>query len=89
MVNAGMFRSQLELVGTGICRGGLEVSNEELADRKWFKYRTDGTPEGDAQKTDAEDMYWRLGVKSRPKATPDQDHTSLFAEAMGGCIGGC
>lgn len=76
------YNSQLELVSTGVCRGEIEVPTEELAKREWYKYKTDGTPDGRKIKTSAEEIYTRLGVKSRPWVSPRQTHITMFNSAL-------
>lgn len=77
-----MFNTQLELITTGICPGNRTVSTEELAQRAWTKYSTDGTPLGDPQITSPDEIIKRLGVVSRPRASEDQTHASMFNSAV-------
>jgi len=69
-------------VSTGLCRGEIEVTNEELEKNEWAKYRTDGTSDGEKRKTSAEDIFRRLGIKSRPIASSKQTLTSMFNDAF-------
>jgi len=81
-----MYRSQLELVSTGVCRGEVEVPNEQFGGVEWIKYDTDGSPIGERRQTDAEDIFERLGVRSRPKASARQTHASMFNDALDDAI---
>lgn len=77
-----MTNTQIELISTGICRGKQEISTEELSEKTWRKYKTDGTPLGERVRTSPEDIYSRLGINSRPHASLDQDHTTMFNQAI-------
>jgi 3-oxoacyl-[acyl-carrier-protein] synthase III len=76
------YNSQLQFVNTGISRGSIEVSNDELAELEWTKYKSSGESDGEKKKTTAEDIYNRLGVRTRPIASSDQTHASMFNEAL-------
>ncbi len=80
-----MFNSQLELIATGIWPGEKALTNEALARRLWRKYKTDGTPDGEARITTPEDIYERLGVSSRP-VTTTQTHTEMFNASLNRAI---
>jgi len=77
-----MYNTQLQLVSTGICRGEIQVTNEELAKKAWVKYKTNGERDGESRRTSADDIFKRLGVRSRPHASNRQTHTSMFNSAL-------
>lgn len=76
------YNSQVQLISTGICRGEDTVSTEQLATQYWFKYKTDGTPDGEKRQTPADEIIQRLGVESRPYASSRQTHVYMFNAAL-------
>lgn len=93
-----MFQSQIELVSTGVCRGRREIPNEDIVNlqetdengqiknKRWAKYNTEGKQEGDKKEISAEEIFKRLGVKSRPCITGGQSHWNMFNNALDDAI---
>lgn len=93
-----MFDSQIEILSTGACCGSKEVRNEDIykltevsetgksAPMRWAKYDTNGEQVGEKRELSPDEIFDRLGVKSRPYIVGGEAHWTLFNSALDDAI---